>query len=41
MNNTQRHRSVPRLAAWLRCQEYVVNRKRVARLMRKMGLAAI
>lgn len=32
---------VPRLTAWLRCQGYVVNRKRVARLMQKMGLVAI
>ena len=32
---------VPRLTVWLRSQGYVVNRKRVARLMRKMGLAAI
>ena len=32
---------VPRLTAWLRCQGHVINRKRVARLMQKMGLAAI
>ena len=32
---------VPRLTVWLRCQGQVVNRKRVARLMQKMGLAAI
>ena len=32
---------VPRLAAWLRRQGHVINRKRVARLMTKMGLAAI
>ena len=32
---------VPRLTAWLRCQGHVVNRKRVARLMQKMGLVAI
>ena len=32
---------VPRLTAWLRSQGHVVNRKRVARLMQKMGLAAI
>jgi putative transposase len=32
---------VPRLTVWLRSQGHVVNRKRVARLMRKMGLAAI
>ena len=32
---------VPRLTEWLRSQGYVVNRKRVARLMTKMGLAAI
>ena len=32
---------VPKLTKWLRCQGYAVNRKRVARLMRKMGLVAI
>ena len=32
---------VPKLTKWLRSQGYVVNPKRVARLMRKMGLAAI
>ena len=32
---------VPRFTAWLRSQGHVVNRKRVARLMQKMGLAAI
>ncbi len=32
---------VPKLTEWLRRQGYVVNRKRVARLMRKMGLVAI
>ena len=32
---------VPRMTAWLRSQGYGVNPKRVARLMRKMGLAAI
>ena len=32
---------VSRLTEWLCSQGYVVNRKRVARLMRKMGLAAI
>ena len=32
---------VPKLTEWLRSQGYVVNPKRVARLMRKMGLAAI
>ena len=32
---------IPRLTVWLRSQGHVVNRKRVARLMRKMGLAAI
>lgn len=32
---------VPRLTVWLRSQGHVVNRKRVARLMTKMGLAAI
>ena len=32
---------VPRLTAWLRSEGHVVNRKRVARLMHKMGLAAI
>ena len=32
---------VPRLTEWLRSQGHTVNRKRVARLMRKMGLAAI
>ena len=32
---------VPRLTAWLRCQGHAVNRKRVARLMTKMGLTAI
>ena len=32
---------VPRLTVWLRSQGYVVNRKRVARLMTKMGVAAI
>ena len=31
---------VPRLTVWLRSQGHVVNRKRVARLMQKMGLAA-
>jgi putative transposase len=29
---------VPRVTAWLRRQGYKANRKRVARLMRKMGL---
>ena len=32
---------VPKLTKWLRSQGYAVNRKRVARLMRKMGLVAI
>ena len=32
---------VPRLTVWLRSQGHVVNRKRVARLMQKMGLTAI
>ena len=32
---------VPRLTAWLRSEGHAVNRKRVARLMQKMGLAAI
>ena len=32
---------VPRLTAWLRSEGYRINPKRVARLMRKMGLAAI
>ena len=32
---------VPKLTKWLRRQGYVVNPKRVARLMRKMGLVAI
>ena len=32
---------VPKLTEWLRRQGYVVNPKRVARLMRKMGLVAI
>lgn len=32
---------VPRLTVWLRSQGHVVNHKRVARLMRQMGLAAI
>ena len=32
---------VPRLTAWLRSQGHVVNPKRVARLMHKMGVAAI
>jgi putative transposase len=32
---------VPRITAWLRRQGYKVNRKRVARLMRKMGLQGI
>ena len=32
---------VPRLTVWLRSQGHVVNRKRVARLMTKMGVAAI
>lgn len=32
---------VPRMTAWLRSQGYLVNKKRVARLMRHMGLAAI
>ena len=32
---------VPKLTKWLRCQGYVVNPKRVARFMRKMGLVAI
>jgi len=32
---------VPRLTAWLRSEGHVINRKRVARLMHKMGLAAI
>ena len=32
---------VPRLTEWLRSQGHTVNRKRVARLMRKMRLAAI
>jgi putative transposase len=31
----------PRMTDWLREQGYVVNHKRVARLMRKMGLQAI
>lgn len=35
------HHGVPKLTEWLRRQGYVVNRKRVARLMRKMGLTAI
>jgi putative transposase len=32
---------VRRMTAWLRMQGYVVNRKRIARLMRKMGLETI
>jgi putative transposase len=32
---------VPRMTAWLTRQGYKVNRKRVARLMRKMGLQGI
>jgi putative transposase len=32
---------VPRITAWLRRQGYKVNRKRVARLMRRMGLQGI
>lgn len=32
---------VPRMTEWLRRQGYTVNPKRVARLMRKMGLVAI
>jgi putative transposase len=32
---------VPRMTAWLKKQGYTVNRKRVARLMRKMGLQGI
>jgi putative transposase len=32
---------VPRMTAWLKRQGYRVNRKRVARLMRKMGLQGI
>ena len=32
---------VPKLTKWLRSQGHAVNRKRVARLMRKMGLVAI
>ncbi len=32
---------VRRMTAWLRCQGYGVNHKRVARLMRQMGLEAI
>ena len=32
---------VPRLTAWLRSEGYSINPKRVARLMRKMGLVAI
>jgi putative transposase len=32
---------VPRMTAWLKRQGYTVNRKRVARLMRKMGLQGI
>ena len=32
---------VPKLTKWLRSQGYAVNRKRVARLMRQMGLVAI
>ncbi|MCP4020881.1 MAG: IS3 family transposase, partial [Desulfobacteraceae bacterium] len=31
----------PRMTDWLRDQEYCVNRKRVARLMQRMGLQAI
>jgi putative transposase len=32
---------VPRMTAWLKRQGYAINRKRVARLMRKMGLQGI
>lgn len=32
---------VPRMTAWLKRQGYTVNRKRVARLMRKMGIQGI
>jgi putative transposase len=32
---------VPRMTAWLRREGYVVNHKRVCRLMQKMGLSAI
>ena len=32
---------VPRMTAWLRLQGYLVNQKRVRRLMRKMGLEPI
>ena len=32
---------VPRLTVWLRSEGHVVNRKRVTRLMRKLGVAAI
>ena len=35
------HHGVPKLTEWLRRRGYVVNRKQVARLMRKMGLSAI
>jgi putative transposase len=30
-----------KIAAWLKCQGYLVNRKRVRRLMRLMGIKAI
>ncbi len=30
-----------RMAAWLASQEFLVNRKRVSRLMRRMGIEAI
>jgi putative transposase len=33
--------SYPRMTDWLRDQEHCVNQKRVARLMRRMGLQAI
>ncbi|HIM90137.1 MAG TPA: transposase [Dehalococcoidia bacterium] len=29
------------MTAWLRCQGHAVNRKRVQRLMRRMGIEAI
>ena len=43
MSSTQKtpFYGVPRLTAWLRSEGHAVNRKRVARLMQKMGLAAI
>ena len=43
MNKNTRHPfyGVRRMTKWLRLQGYAVNKKRVSRLMRRMGLQAI